>query len=188
MSLKKNKALLFDMDGTLFDTSLVNFYAYKAALNEFGYDLTEDFFWKEFHGNAYSYFLPLVIGENNKDLKAIHTFKKEIYPTFLYHARMNHFLFDTIHVFRNTHHIGLVTSASKQNVNDLLHHFQVFELFDLIVTQESVVNPKPSSEGYVAAMNHFNVQPENVVIYEDSEVGLKAALASNAKVIQIIKF
>lgn len=185
MSLKKNKAALFDLDGTLFDTSLVNYYSYKAALNQFGYELTYDFYLKEFYGKVYSYFLPLIIGQNNENLKNIHSLKKELYCNNLVHAKKNEFLFDIIYALKSSYHIGLVTTASYQNTSDILDFFDVRELFDLIITQENVKESKPSPEGYLKAMDFFGTLPENTIIYEDSEVGLQAARASGGRIIKV---
>ena len=44
--MKKNKLILCDLDGTLFDTTKVNFYSYKEELNEIDYDMYYDFFIK----------------------------------------------------------------------------------------------------------------------------------------------
>ena len=44
--MKKNKLILCDLDGTLFDTTKVNFYSYKEALNGINYDMYYDFFIK----------------------------------------------------------------------------------------------------------------------------------------------
>ena len=40
----KKYLALFDLDGTLFDTTDVNYYAYKDALSSFGVELTRDYF------------------------------------------------------------------------------------------------------------------------------------------------
>jgi len=185
MSLKKDKVALFDLDGTLFDTSMVNYHSYKDALNQFGYDLSYDFYLKEFYGKVYSHFLPLIIGQNNPDLKNIHSLKKELYPKKLIFAQKNEFLFDIITALKPSYHTGIVTTASRKNTTEILDYFKVRELFDLIITQEDVQESKPSPEGYLKAMNFFNVSSENTIIYEDSEVGLQAAKASGARILKV---
>ena len=39
---------------------------------------------------------------------------------------------------------------------------------------------KPDPECYLTAMDYFKVKPEDTIIFEDSESGLKAAEASGA--------
>lgn len=45
--MKKEYLALFDLDGTLFDTSEVNYFAYKDALEPFGIKLQKSFFVEE---------------------------------------------------------------------------------------------------------------------------------------------
>lgn len=183
--MKKEKAALFDLDGTLFDTTLVNFFSYKEALNKFGHDFSQEFYLEQCHGRVFRDFLPLIIGQDNPDQPFIHQLKKELYPKHLHHAKQNDFLFDIIRALRNTYYIGLVTTASQKNVMDILDYFRVKDLFELILTQEDVLQSKPSPEGYLKAMSHFKVAPSDTIIYEDSEVGLAAARASGAHILKI---
>lgn len=52
----KNKLILCDLDGTLFDTLEVNYYSYKESLNKFNYDIGYDFFLEECYGKYYKNF------------------------------------------------------------------------------------------------------------------------------------
>ena len=54
--------------------------------------------------------------------------------------------------------------------------------FDLIISQEDVKNKKPDPEGFQKAMDFFKVQCRNSIIFEDSDVGIEAALRSGATV------
>ena len=55
--MKKTKMIICDLDGTLFDTSEVNYQAYKKSLYEIGYELSYSFFIKECYGKHYKEFL-----------------------------------------------------------------------------------------------------------------------------------
>ncbi len=52
---KKEKLLLFDLDGTLYDTKEVNYHAYAAAMQELGYTLDHDDFCKHSNGRSFSF-------------------------------------------------------------------------------------------------------------------------------------
>ena len=39
----KNQLAIFDLDGTLFDTRMVNYLSYKKALNEFNAEIEYDY-------------------------------------------------------------------------------------------------------------------------------------------------
>ena len=51
-------------------------------------------------------------------------------------------------------------------------------LFDLILTQEDVVNGKPAPEMFVNAAKAMKVAPSNCVVFEDSPKGIEAAKAA----------
>ena len=177
MSLK-NKLAIFDLDGTLFDTKDVNYNAYQNAIRMAKIDVKIDYddFCKLYNGKNYREFLPKVIPNiSEEQLKKIHNFKKNIYQEYLDKAKKNELLFLMIEEIKEKFYISIVTNASKKNVEDILEKFSVKNLFDLLITQEDVENPKPSAEGFLKAMNYFNISKENTIIFEDSEIGIQAA-------------
>ena len=175
------KVMMVDLDGTLFDTRIVNYKAYKQALNEYGYDIDFDFFCRYCNGRHYSEFLPRIVQEATV-IEEIHSKKKQFYKHNLNEAVINHHLVNILKLSKGYYKIVLVTTASLQNTEDILMRFDIFNLFDLLITQESVKNKKPNSECYVQAMKHFNADPTDCIIFEDSDVGVSAARASKAYV------
>ena len=82
----------------------------------------------------------------------------------------------------------MVTTASRQNCEDILKYFNKGDLFDLIIVQEDVKRVKPDPEGFNSAMNYFSVEPDQTVIFEDSKVGIEAARRSGANVMIVNQF
>lgn len=185
--VKKNKLILCDLDGTLFDTIEVNYYSYKNALNKINYNIDYDFFIKECYGKHYKEFLPK-IGLNEKEIETIHGTKKRVYVEYLNKAKINIQLFSILKLVKNEYYIALVTTASKKNSEEILDYFNKKDLFDLIISAEDVKNKKPDPEGFIKAMNYFSITPEETLIFEDSDVGIEAAIRSGAKIFKIEKF
>ncbi len=203
----KEKLVMFDMDGTLYDTVGSNYYAYKEALEQCGYTLDREFFANVCFGHNYKTFVPLIIKDNLKGeytgqeldaqvkervteelLEKVHEVKKEVYQKYFDEIRVNEGLINLIKRIKYNTNVALVTTASKKNVYDILKHFHHVDLFDYIFTQEDVKEQKPDPTCYIVAMEHFGVKPEESYIYEDSEVGLEAAFKSGANVIKVGKF
>lgn len=184
----KKKLAIFDLDGTLFDTKDVNYLSYKLALKEFGYELDYDYFCNECNGMSYKKFLPRMIGNNLSLLDDIHKLKKELYSTNLGQAKMNTHLFNIIELIKNDYHLAVVTTASKKNCGEILKYFNKFEMFDLILTHEDVEKVKPNPEGFIKAMNFFDIEPKATLIFEDSLVGIEAARKTEANVFVVNKF
>lgn len=183
----KRKLAIFDLDGTLFNTDDVNFEAYSSALIHYGYDLEYEHFCNNCNGLSYKKFLPPIIN-NNDLLEPIHKLKKELYSKNLEKAKINQHLFNMIELIKNSYYISIVTTASRQNCLDILEHFKKRELFDLIVAYEDIKNVKPNPEGFIKAMQFFDIEPKETIIFEDSDVGIQAARNSEASVFIVDKF
>lgn len=184
----KKKLAVFDLDGTLFDTEEVNFLSYQAAAGTCGYEITKEQFSEQFVGKNYKEFLPKFGITDVKTQEKIHELKKTSYPKFLKNARRNEHLFSMIECMKSEYILAVATTASKKNVCDILSCFGVLELFDFLVTQEDVKELKPNPECYLCAMEKAGIAPEDTVIFEDSAVGLSAAIASGASVMKVEHF
>jgi haloacid dehalogenase superfamily, subfamily IA, variant 3 with third motif having DD or ED len=183
----KNHLALFDLDGTLFDTSDVNYYAYKDSLKHYNIQLDQEYFVKNCNGRHYTEFLPMIM-ENKEHLETVHKAKKINYVKNLYRARKNEHLFELIKLMQPEYHLAVVTTASRQNTIDIIRYFGYDSLFEYMITQEDITRVKPDPQGYLMAMEHFGITAENTVIFEDSEVGIQAAKATGASVMVIVQF
>lgn len=180
--------IIFDLDGTLFQTNEANYRAYKRALELCGFtaNINYVFFKDHCNGKSYKTFLPMIIPDiTDPEMELVHKKKNEIYLHYLSYVRKNYHLFNLIQSMKTTSYIALVTTASKENTWNILNHFHVLEVFDLIVTQKDVEHHKPDPEGFIKAMQFFDVSPRNTLIFEDSDVGIKAAAASKADYVRV---
>lgn len=184
--MKENLAL-FDLDGTLFDTRDVNYWAYKDALQEYGYELEYEYFVTECNGRHYKEFLPKIMG-TTQYLEEVHELKKSAYAKNLHRATVNEQLFNMIEIMKHKYHTAIVTTASRKNCMEILECFGYTELFELIISHEDVVKVKPDPEGYIKAMEYFGINKEHTVIFEDSDVGIRAARNSGANVMKVYTF
>lgn len=179
-----------DLDGTLFDTVAVNAASYRAALQELGFTVTDDYYAAHCNGGYYKNFLrPLMGGDPTpEDVERVHDRKKALYQSCLPAARPNTALFALLQAARGVHHLALITTGSRQNATEILQAFDCLDWFELILTGEDVQRSKPDPEGYLKAMAHFGVTPAETMIFEDSGLGLAAAQASGAQVFKVEQF
>ncbi|SDB67308.1 HAD family phosphatase [Butyrivibrio sp. INlla16] len=182
-SKKKNNLLIFDLDGTLFDTRKVNYYAYKEALLEAGsgIELDYDYYCKHCNGNDYRVFIPVIWEDiSDKQLHIVHDKKIELYKKNLEMAKPNEVLFKIINSLKDTFYISIATTASTENTIDILEYFGKKDFFDLIITKENVKCTKPDPECFIKVMESLGVKPERTIIFEDSDFGIEAAKKSGA--------
>ncbi len=174
------KLVIVDLDGTLFDTKDVNYHAYKEAIAPYGYDLDYKYYCEFCNGRHYLDFLPQITTDNKVILGDIHKEKKKVYKKYLRKAILNKGLVNIVRLMRAEYKTAVVTTASKENCDDILKKFGLLDLFDLVLTHDDIVNSKPDPEGFLKAMKFFNARPQETIIFEDSEVGLQAAERSGA--------
>jgi beta-phosphoglucomutase len=179
-------ALLFDLDGTLFDSTQANVVAYTKAFADAGVTFDEAKYRKLF-GLRFDEMVDAIAPDTNKEKRATIKSRKAVhYKENMQLITANDGLLALLKSVRATHKIALVTTASRANVESLLTFFHYSaNLFDTIITGEDVTNGKPDPECYTIAMQRLNVSADQCCIFEDSEVGIKAALGAGARVIQV---
>ena len=178
------EAILVDLDGTLVDTSGVNYMAYEAAVSQFGYHIEYEYFKNYCNERYYLDFLPQLTTDDKIILEAIHQVKKETYKNYLNEARINVQLVDILQRAREfVDDTG--KRKSRENTIELLAQYELLDLFDVIITQEDVVHKKPNPEGYIKAMDILKTDVERVLVFEDSAAGIEAAERAGAMIVKV---
>ena len=80
---------------------------------------------------------------------------------------------------------AIATSSRLQFAERALGIFHLQPRFQFVLTSESVDRGKPHPEVYLTAAQRLNVQPENMLVLEDSIHGSNAAIAAGATTIGI---
>ncbi len=81
--------------------------------------------------------------------------------------------------------IGLASNTSRVVVDKMIQQLELEGVFDAVIAGDEVKKRKPSPQMYKKIAKMLNVKPKQMVVFEDSVVGVKAALKSGAGVIVI---
>ena len=74
--------------------------------------------------------------------------------------------------------LAIVTTARQEDF-DLIHAQRtITQHMQLILTNKDYARSKPHPDPYLAALDHFDIEPGRALVVEDSERGLKAAVAA----------
>lgn len=174
------RAIITDFDGTLVDTFEANLKAYQEAYQLVGLEITAEKY-RDCFGYRFER-LMTATGVLDKDTaNAIKEAKKQSYPTFFHYLSPNKALIELI---SSLHAMGVKTAiastARRENLMNVVNYLNLAPMFDLIYAGVDVKQGKPSPEIYLKTMDALDVQPDEVLIFEDSQVGIEAARASGA--------
>lgn len=184
--MEKIEAVLVDMDGTLIDTAKANAIAYAEAFRCYGISVDAECFVRDFSGRSWRHFIPILAPNAGAEVvDGILKKKRDFYRRDLHNTRVNEALAFMIDNFRLFAKVALVTTASKSAVDGLLDFHDLSSLFDLVVTGDDVLSPKPDPEGYALAARRLGVAPSNCLVIEDSEVGVASGRHFGARVLKI---
>jgi HAD superfamily hydrolase (TIGR01509 family) len=81
--------------------------------------------------------------------------------------------------------IALVTSSPKIRAKRLLERHNIYSFFINSVTGEDVISGKPNPEPYLLGASKLNLNPEECLVFEDSNNGIISALAAGMYVIAV---
>jgi beta-phosphoglucomutase len=83
--------------------------------------------------------------------------------------------------------VAIVSAAARSEIDPVVEAAALGDLITVIVSQDDVVNGKPDPECYLTAARLLAVQPEGMLVFEDTDVGVAAARAAGARVIGLTR-
>lgn len=182
------RAVLFDMDGLLFDTEATLKRIWQQEAGRLGYDL-HDTLYRELVGvpnvrceqKLMEWFQNFPLEEFRRAWKRVRELERSRNPVppkkgaaeLL--ARL-----DALGV-----PMALATSSSREAVERNREAFPQIFRFRAMVTIEQVERPKPDPDIYHQAARLLGVSTRECAIFEDSNPGMRAAIASGGRAIMI---
>jgi HAD superfamily hydrolase (TIGR01509 family) len=80
---------------------------------------------------------------------------------------------------------AVATSSPRRFLDKLLGRFDLVPRFEFTLTAEDVQQGKPHPEIYLTAASRHGVTPREMLVFEDSETGSRAAAAAGAFVVSV---
>lgn len=175
------KAVLFDLDGVLVDACDWHYVALNRALN----DTIHWYIGREDHESTYNG-LPTKVKLNMLVKKGLITEHQIESISALKQEKVIEIIEEKCkedptkilmiqELWAKGIKLGCVTNSIRKTTEMMLEKIGILDHFDVIVTNEDIVNPKPNPEGYIGAAIKLGLTTEECAIVEDSEKGLIAA-------------
>lgn len=168
------KYIITDFDGTLVDTKEANIMAYRNAFSQCGYEFDDSLYEKAFGLRFDDMCNTLGIPDDSTIRNKIRTAKSIEYIKYFNLIKVNTALVHFISSLPDVK-VAIATTASKKNFTNVTDNV-VKTKFDIVVTGEDVKHGKPDPEVYIKALEKLGCKdPSEVLVFEDSETGIKAA-------------
>ena len=74
--------------------------------------------------------------------------------------------------------MALVTTSRRADLDVIHRHRTLLNHFEFTLAREDYTHSKPNPEPYLEALTRFGAEPEEAIVIEDSERGLRAAVAA----------
>ena len=185
----KIKAVIFDMDGVLFDTESLYLKSWIKVFEKYGYTMKKEIYldvmgtgrenvkrvFKKIFGES----LPIEEMYKEKDI--------ELFKEIEENLETKEGAFELLtHLKENNYKIALATSGERKRMEKQMEKFDFIKFFDALVTKEDVTKNKPNPDIFLKAAEKINVKPEECMVIEDSFAGIKGAYLGNMTPVHVI--
>lgn len=179
MIIPKVNNIIFDFDGVIADTDKGRFILLKDILQSYGVNIEDKNKINDLEGISTLKFLKLFYPE-------ISEFHKEIIDKRhnLYLTNLDKYCIpfpDAVRVISNLsskYNLHLATTNTIEIANKLLHHLTVDKYFDNVFGRNITEN-KEYTKSYKQTLLELNINSNECIVIEDSQIGINAAKNEN---------
>jgi HAD superfamily hydrolase (TIGR01509 family) len=181
------KLVIFDLDGVLVEAKEIHYEALNKALDE--YAISWDEHLSIYDGLKTNQKLDMLHerkGLPKENFNEIWNNKQKYTLEALRDLKPNHQLQMCMDMLiAEGYKLAVCSNSIRKTILTVLSKFDIIDRFDLILSNEDIINSKPHPEMYWKAMSKMGVLPEETLIVEDSPYGLLAAARSKAHVMRV---
>ena len=186
----KIKAVIFDMDGVLIDAKEWHFETLNKALKLFGAEISRYDHLVTFDGLPTKKKLEMLSLEGGFP-RGLHGFINELkqqYTMEVVYTKCKPVFQQQYALSRlksDGYKLAVCSNSIRKSVEIMMEKSSLIEYLDFFLSNQDVKNGKPDPEMYILAIKKFNLVPDECLIVEDNEHGVRAALASGAHVLKV---
>jgi len=184
------KAVIFDMDGVLIDAKEWHYLALNRALKIFGHEISRVDHVTTFDGLPTKRKLQMLSVTEGLP-EGLHAFLNELkqaYTQELVHTLCKpvfHHEYALSTLKSEGYKLAVASNSVRETVEAMMRKSSLAPYLDVMLSNQDVSKPKPDPEIYIAAMQRLGVTPEESLVVEDNENGIRAARAAGARVMVV---
>ncbi|HEY9765058.1 MAG TPA: HAD family phosphatase [Chroococcales cyanobacterium] len=176
MKTKQDRAVLWDLDGTLLDSADNHWLAWQGALAELGLDLSREQFLKTFGQRGPAMLdLRFPLLEEPEKTRLLDS-KRKRYRDLIEGQCLFPGAREWLEKLQSCGwHQALASSSPRGVIEPTLEKMGIASFFEAIVAGDDVVFGKPDPEVFRLAAKKMTVSPDRCVVVEDAPAGIEAA-------------
>lgn len=187
--MKPFEAVIFDMDGLMFDSERVIQKSWDVVGPELGFGkMGKDIYHTlGLNRTEREQYFKKTYGEDFPFQRFQERYREEVRKYTEEHGTpVKPGLYELLKVLKEQNvKMAVATSSSYENTEALLKETKVYGYFQEIVAGNMVERSKPAPDIYQKACERLSVRPERALALEDSYNGIRSAHAAGVKVIMI---
>ena len=179
------KAVLFDMDGVLYDSMPLHAIAWQESMKKFGIHMTTADAYATEGARGIDTIRLFVKQQQGKDISLEEAQRMYDEKTRLFHAMPEAPIFDGVFsimekIQRSGMTVNVVTgSGQRPLIERLLHDFGQYLDEDHITTAYDVKHGKPYPDAYLTGLRKAgNLQPNEGIVVENAPLGVRAGVSA----------
>lgn len=187
--VNKINAVVFDMDGLMFDTEVICRRAHNEAGKNLGIPFADDLYFKSLamtYENMAIFYSHILNDEQlaKEFVRQISEISMDIYTNEPLGIKPG--LFELVdYLERNNYKKAIASSAPMYEISNHLAECGLNDSFKTIVSGHELEHGKPAPDIYLSAASTLNVDPESMLVLEDSIFGIESAYAAKAVPVMI---
>lgn len=184
------KAVIFDMDGVLIEAKEWHYESLNRALALFGYEISRYAHLTTYDGLPTAKKLEMLTVEQGLP-RELHSFineLKQLYTMEIVHTSCKpRFVHERAlsGLKAKGYRLAVCSNSIRETVATMMDKANLASYLEFFLSNQDVKVGKPSPEIYNTAIARMGLQPEECLIVEDNENGIKAARASGAHVLVV---
>ncbi len=181
--------LIFDCDGTLADSMPIHYVAWRETMERYGIEFSEERFYA-LGGMPSDKIVATLSAEQRvavDSLRAAHE-KEDAFVARMHQLQPIEPVIAVARHFRGLRPLAVASGGFRAVILQQLHQIGCEGWFDAIVTAEDTPRHKPAPDVFLLAAERLGVPPSACLVYEDSDLGLRAAAAAGMDAIDVRSF
>ena len=184
------KAIIFDMDGVLIDAKDWHYEALNKALNFFGEEISRYDHLVTFDGLPTRKKLEMLskTGELPIGLHPLINDLKQKFTTEMVYSKCQPVFchqYALAKLKSEGYKLVVCSNSIMRTIEIMMERSDLLKYLDFFLSNQDVIKSKPDPEIYEKAIERLNLAPNECLILEDNENGIKAAIASKAHLLKV---